>query len=154
MASTKDIYAICNDPSAINKTFCLQTLTAYPPAVSAKNMDELVRVTLDLGTTLAKERAGFVAGLKKEATFKKYFETCNDSYSQVVNYFESARSQIDEKPHGKDGASLIILESSDYTQLVKDTIGKNTDKTSKRLMEMTLVMEDFIHIAFAAINYY
>ncbi|CDY69636.1 BnaUnng03320D, partial [Brassica napus] len=105
MALTKDINSTCYrysvDNSFVhNKTFCLQTLTAYPPAVSATNMVELVKVTLDLGSTQAKERAGFVAGLEKEPTFKKYFETCSESYATIVNNFRGARLSMEDGAAG------------------------------------------------------
>ncbi|CAN7122894.1 uncharacterized protein LOC103852555 [Brassica rapa] len=157
MALTKDINSTCYrysvDNSFVhNKTFCLQTLTAYPPAVSATNMVELVKVTLDLGSTQAKERAGFVAGLEKEPTFKKYFEMCSESYAIIVDNFRGARLCMEDGAAGAAGASITILQTYDNTQRVKDTIGKNTDNASKKLMEMTLVMEDFVAIADAAIS--
>ncbi|KAJ4909690.1 Plant invertase/pectin methylesterase inhibitor superfamily protein [Raphanus sativus] len=148
MASTKDIDSICN--SVGNKNFCQQTLTAYPPAVSATNIAKLVKATLDLGMTEAKKRAGFVAGLEKEPTFKKYFKMCNESYTSIVLNFRSARLEIED--NDSETASYDIAVSYDDTNIVKDTIGKNTDKASKSLMEMTLVMEDFINIAFVAVD--
>ncbi|KAF8096344.1 hypothetical protein N665_0312s0031 [Sinapis alba] len=152
MASTKDIDSICkNSYVQHNKTFCMQTLTSYPPAVSATNMVQLVKVTLDLGMTNAKKTASFVAGLEKEPTFKKHFTTCNESYSSIVMNFRNARAEIEVKEK-VSFASYDIFVSMDDTNIVKGEIGKNTDMASKRLMEMTFVMEDFIGIGFGAVN--
>ncbi|CAH8326996.1 unnamed protein product [Eruca vesicaria subsp. sativa] len=152
MASTKDIDTICNADSMIpkNKTFCLQTLTAYPPAVSAPNMAKLVKIVVGLGESNANKTADFVAGLVKEPTFKQYFKACNDAYKLVVWNFRSARLELEDNE--TQTASSDILVSLDDTEMVKNTIGKNTDKASKTLMEMTLVMEDFIGIAYAAVD--
>ncbi|KAL0731368.1 hypothetical protein Bca4012_027462 [Brassica carinata] len=153
MASTKDnIDSICSDSFLKhNKTFCVQTLTSYPPAVSATNMVKLVKAAVDLGMTHAKKTASFVAGLEKEPTFKNYFKMCNESYTLIVGNFRSARLEIEDK-ESVDTASSDILVSLDNTQNVKDEVGKNTDKASKRLMEMTLVMEEFIAMGFGAVN--
>ncbi|KAJ4909692.1 Plant invertase/pectin methylesterase inhibitor superfamily protein [Raphanus sativus] len=153
MASTKDVIdSICNDSFLRhNKTFCVETLTAYPPVVSATNTVKLVKAAVDLGMIHAKKTASFVAGLEKEPTFKKYFKMCNESYISIVGNFRSARLELDDS-ESIDTASSDILVSLDNTQMVKDTIGKNTDKASKRLIEMTLVMEEFIAIGFGAVN--
>ncbi|KAF8096345.1 hypothetical protein N665_0312s0032 [Sinapis alba] len=152
MASTKDIDSICNESFIKhNKTFCVQTLTSYPPAASATNMVELVKVAVDLGMIHAKKTASFVAGLEKEPTFKKYFKMCNESYNSIVGNFRSARLEIEDK-ESIDTASSDILVSLDNTQIVKEEVGKNTDKASKTLMEKTLVMEEFIAIGFGAVN--
>ncbi|KAL0877629.1 hypothetical protein Bca101_027335 [Brassica carinata] len=127
MASTKDIDSICN--LVKNKTFCEQTLKAYPPAASATNIAKLVKATLDLGMNEAKKRAGFVAGLEKEPSFKKYFKMCNESYTSIVQNFRGARLEIEENL--SEFASYDLFRCTDYTNTVKDTIGKNTDKTSK-----------------------
>ncbi|CAH8327017.1 unnamed protein product [Eruca vesicaria subsp. sativa] len=152
MASTKDIATICNGRSVlpINKTLCLQILTAYPPAVSAPNIVKLVKIVVGLGESKANKTADFVAGLVKEPTFKQYFKACNDAYKLVVGNFRSARLELEDNE--TQTASYDILVSMDDTEMVKNTIGKNTDKASKTLMEMTLVMEDYIGIAFTAVD--
>ena len=67
-----------------------------------------------------------------------------------MDNFRSAQLEIED--NDAQTASYDIMVSFDQTKIVKDQVGKNTDKASKRLMEMTLVMEDFIAIAVGAIN--
>ncbi|KAL0731370.1 hypothetical protein Bca4012_027464 [Brassica carinata] len=106
MASTKDIDSICN--LVKNKTFCEQTLKAYPPAASATNIAKLVKATLDLGMNEAKKRAGFVAGLEKEPSFKKYFKMCNESYTSIVQNFRGARLEIEENQSETSILSSVV----------------------------------------------
>lgn len=112
---------------------------------------KLVEAAVDLGMIHAKKTASFVAGLEKEPTFKKYFKICNEAYILIVGNFKSARLEIEDK-ESVDTASSDILVSLDNTQNVKGEVGKNTDKASKTLMEMTLVMEEFIAMGFGAVN--
>ncbi|KAF8092802.1 hypothetical protein N665_0400s0002 [Sinapis alba] len=149
MASTKYIDTVCNSASTGNKTFCFQTLTAYPPAVSATNMVKLVKIVLGLGLSHAKKTTSFVAELAKEHTFKKYLKECNDSYTLIVAELKDAIVESDEDP---SSAVYDVRVCADQTHIVKYVVGNNTDMASKRLMEMTLLMDKFIDICDGATN--
>ncbi|CAH8327016.1 unnamed protein product [Eruca vesicaria subsp. sativa] len=139
--STKYIDTICNNSK--NKTFCLQTLTTYPPAVSETNMVSLVKIVLGLGLSHAEKTTGFVAELAKEPTFKRYLKVCNDSYTGIVSELKVAIVESDEDPLS---ANYDIRVCADQSNIVKYNIGNNTDKSSKSLMEMTFLMDKFIDI--------
>ncbi|ESQ43648.1 hypothetical protein EUTSA_v10014776mg [Eutrema salsugineum] len=141
-------YIDANCQRVKNKSFCVQTLTTYPPAASATGLLPLAEAVVSLAVAHAEKTAGFAAeSAKKEAALTTQFNECHDAYVGIVASLKSANLQLKDTP---DTANYDVMVSGDEIKRVKDTVGKNIDKSSKTLMEMTLQMEKLLDLAAGA----
>ncbi|XP_010485005.1 PREDICTED: uncharacterized protein LOC104763316 [Camelina sativa] len=144
--STKYIDDICEHVS--NKTFCVETLKAYPPAVSATGKFELAKAVLRLGTSYALKSASFIENAAKyNPNLKKQFKACQDAYLSVVNSLKIVSSELKESP---ETANYDVMVCTDSTSMVKDLVGNNTHVAAKKVMAMTFKMENLLAIAVGA----
>lgn len=96
----------------------------------------------------AEKTTGFAAETaKNEAALKKPFNECHDAYVAIVASLKSASLELTETP---DTANYDVMVSGDDTSRVKELVGKNLDKSSKTLMEMTLQMDKLLDLAAGA----
>lgn len=103
---------------------------------------------LRLGISYADKSAGFTAKAAMEnPDLKKQFEECQDAYATIIASLKSAASELKESP---DTANYDVMVCSDSTTRVKNLVGKNSDKASKTVMMMTLMMEKLLAIAVGA----
>ncbi|EOA34377.1 hypothetical protein CARUB_v10021902mg [Capsella rubella] len=152
--STKFIDQLCQK-ALVDRAFCLQTLSAYPPAVSATALLPLAEVVfLGICQPYAKllvksaDRAA-----EKVPALKEPFKKCQDAYSRIV---------LELKYATRDLTSLYdaiydIQMCFDEINIVESWIGRNKDSASKSLMEMTTHMGNLLQLAVGAtqvlINY-
>ncbi|CAN7066001.1 hypothetical protein IGI04_040564 [Brassica rapa subsp. trilocularis] len=147
-ALTNREYIDANCQRVKNKTFCVDTLTTYPPTVSATGLLPLAEAVINLAIAHAEKTAGFAADTaKNEAALKTQFNQCHDAYVAIVASLKSASLELKETP---DTANYDVMVSGDDTSRVKDLIGKNLDKSSKTLMDMTLQMDKLLDLAAGA----
>ncbi|KAG7537334.1 AP2/ERF domain [Arabidopsis suecica] len=145
-ASTKYIEDICKHVN--NKTFCVETLNAYPPAVSATGKFQAAKAVLRLGKSYALKSASFIRKAAKDRpSLKKQFKECQDAYLNVAMSLKSAASELKESP---ETANYDVMVCTDSTTIVKDLVGKNRDVAAKKVMTMTLKMENLIALAVGA----
>ncbi|CAH2070580.1 unnamed protein product [Thlaspi arvense] len=131
-----------------NKPFCVDTLTTYPPTVSATGLLPLAEGVISLAITHAEKTAGFAAETAKtDAALKTQFDVCHDAYATIVASLKSALLGLKDSP---DTSNYDVMVSGDEIRRVTDTVGKNIDKSSKTLMEMTLQMEKLLDLAAGA----
>ncbi|EOA14852.1 hypothetical protein CARUB_v10028167mg [Capsella rubella] len=146
LTSTKLIDDICQHVN--NKTFCVETLSAYPPAVSATGKFQLAKAVLRLGKSYALKSASFIEKASKDRpNMKKQFKACQDAYVNVVMSLKIAASELKESP---ESANYDVMVCTDSTTIVKDLVGKNRDVAAKKVMTMTLKMENLLAIAVGA----
>ncbi|CAN6860490.1 unnamed protein product [Brassica oleracea] len=138
-ALTNREYIDANCQRVKNKTFCVDhTLTTYPPTVSATGLLPLAEAVINLAIAHAEKTAGFAAETaKNEAALKTQFNECHDAYVAIVASLKSASLELKET---SDTANNYVMVSdiSDDTSPMKDLVGKNLDKSSKTLMDITL----------------
>ncbi|CAF2273798.1 BnaCnng65360D [Brassica napus] len=145
-ASTKSINAICQ--SVTDKAFCVNTLTAYPPAASATSTFQAAKAALSLSISYAGKSASFAANAANQnPNMKKQFAACKDAYATIIASIKSAAAELKESP---DTANYDVMVCRDSTTIVKNLIKKNVDKDSKMLIKMTLMMERLLTIAVGA----
>ncbi|EOA12440.1 hypothetical protein CARUB_v10028415mg [Capsella rubella] len=146
LTSTNYIDAICQHVE--NGTFCMQMLSAYPPAVSANDLFSLATIVINLGISYANNTGGFAADTaKKEPTLKEQFKSCQDEFDGIQLYLRMARGELKESP---TSANYDIFLCTDITMHVKDLVGGKRDNASKTFLEMTLQMERLIDVAIGA----
>ncbi|XP_010441452.1 PREDICTED: uncharacterized protein LOC104724616 isoform X2 [Camelina sativa] len=144
--ATKYIDAICRRTT--NKAFCVKTLNAYPPAASATNTFQAAEATLSLTMSYARKSASFAGKAAKEnPKLKKQFAASQDAFATIITSLKSAALGLKESP---DTANYDVMVCTDSTSIVKNLVGKNTDKASKTIMMMTLRMEKLLAIAVGA----
>ncbi|CAD5334481.1 unnamed protein product [Arabidopsis thaliana] len=149
LTSTKYINKLCQMAFVDNKPFCLQTLSAYPPAASATGLLPLASAVIR-GIVLpqAKKSASFANGAaKKEPSLKTQFQTCQEAFVSIGDSLMSAFEELERDPHI---ATYDVMTCTDHTTKVKNLVGKNTDVASKTLIEMTMQMEKLIPLALAS----
>ena len=147
-ALTNREYIDANCQRVKNKTFCIETLTTYPPTLSATGLLPLAEGVINLAIAHAEKTAGFAAETaKNEAALKTQFTECHDAYVSIVASLKSASLELKESP---DTANYDVMVSSDDTSRVKDLVGKNLDKSSKAVMEMTMQMDKLLDLAAGA----
>ncbi|CAH8309918.1 unnamed protein product [Eruca vesicaria subsp. sativa] len=145
-ASTKPIDAICH--SVTDKTFCVNTLNAYPPAASATSTLQAVKAALRLSISYAGKSARFAAKAANEnPNMKKQFAACKDAYETIIASIKSAAGELKVSP---DTANYDVMVCTDSTTIVKNLVRKNVDKDSKIVIKMTLMMERLLRIAVGA----
>ncbi|KFK24066.1 hypothetical protein AALP_AAs51332U000100, partial [Arabis alpina] len=146
-SSTKYINALCEHVE--NKTFCVQTLKAYPPVASASGKIPVAKAVLRLGISYAQKSARLVAkaAANEEPNMKKQFEECEHAFWVIVADLKSAYSELKEDA---ETANYDAQVCTDNTKIVKFLLGKNRDKASKNIMTMTLKMEKLIALAVGA----
>ncbi|CAN8306671.1 unnamed protein product [Cochlearia groenlandica] len=145
-ASTKSIDAICK--TVDDKTFCVKTLSTYPPAASATNTFQAATAALKLGKSYAEKCAAFTAKAATEnPNLKKQFDACQDAFKSIVSNLWSASGELKESP---DTANYDVMICMDSTTIVKNMVGKNKDATSKTIMNMKLRMDKLISIEVGA----
>ncbi|KFK40236.1 hypothetical protein AALP_AA3G348300 [Arabis alpina] len=144
LASTKYIDTICRMQSVQDKTFCLKTLNAYPPAVTATSLSPLVNIVIGYGISYAEKTEGFAAEAAKHG---HRFQLCKEHYATLSGNLRMSISELKEDPMS---ANYDVMLCYDSTRYVKDLVGKNKDEASKRLMKMTLMMEKIIPIVLGA----
>ncbi|VVB06780.1 unnamed protein product [Arabis nemorensis] len=144
-ASTQYIDAICQQKPVIDKAFCNQTLNGFPPAASATTLLQASQAVLHLGISYAAKSA--VASAKaatENPNLKKQFERCQGEFATIIGNLKNAASGIKED---LASASYDVMISFDSTAIVKNLVGKYSDKDSKNVIIMTLMMEKFLDIA-------
>ncbi|CAA7021805.1 unnamed protein product [Microthlaspi erraticum] len=147
-ASTKSIDAICQ--KVTDKAFCVKTLSAYPPAVSATTTFQASQAALSLSISYAGKPAAFAAKAAKEnPNLKKQFAGCQNAFMTIVASLRSASGELKESP---DTANYDVMVCRDSTTMVKSLVGKNADMASKTIVNMTLMMEKILAIAVGAIE--
>lgn len=105
----------------------------------------LAEVVLGLAITHAEKTAAFAAETAKtDAALKTQFSECHDAYVGIVASLKSATLELKDAP---DTANYDVMVSGDETRRVTALIGKNTDKSSKTLIEMTLQMDKLLDLA-------
>ncbi|CAN7016760.1 unnamed protein product [Brassica oleracea var. botrytis] len=102
-ASTKSINAICQ--SVTDKAFCVNTLTAYPPAASATSTESfpsqisLATGVLSCSVSYAGKSASFAANAANQnPNMKKQFAACKDAYATIIASIKSAAAELKESP--------------------------------------------------------
>lgn len=78
---------------------------------------------------------------------KKDFAAIQDAFMTISMSLKSAKLELKDSP---DTANYDVMVCTDSTMIVKNLIGKNTDKVSKTVMLMTLKMEELIAMAYGA----
>ncbi|CAH8279107.1 unnamed protein product [Arabidopsis lyrata] len=146
LTSTKYIDKLCQMPLVDSKPFCLQTLSAYPPAASATGLLPLASAVIR-GIVLpqAKKSASFAdEAAKKEPNLKTQFQTCKEAYESIGDSLMSALEELKRSPNV---ATYDVMTCTDHTSQVKNLVGKNRDVASKTLIEMTMQMEKLLPLA-------
>ncbi|XP_023634803.1 uncharacterized protein LOC111829587 [Capsella rubella] len=147
-SATKYIDAICQRTSTTHKAFCVKTLNAYPSAASATSTFQAAGATLNLAISYAHRYAVFAGKVAKEnPKLKKDFATIQDAFMTISMSLKSAKLELKDSP---DTANYDVMVCTDSTMIVKNLIGKNTDKVSKTVMLMTLKMEKLLAMAVGA----
>ncbi|CAA7021797.1 unnamed protein product [Microthlaspi erraticum] len=142
LTSTKYIDAICG-----GNPFCMQTLTSYPPAVSATDLFSLAQIVINLGMSYAEGAGRFAAETAEKEPTLTQFKSCQREYDGIQMNLRMGKSELKEYP---DGANYDIMRCIDSTVVVRDLIGGNSDNASKTLMEMTRQMQRLINVAVGA----
>ncbi|CAN8253524.1 unnamed protein product [Cochlearia groenlandica] len=133
-----------------NKPFCIDTLTTFPPAVSATGLLPLGEVVLNLAISHAEKTAAFAAETAKtDVALKTQFDECHTAFVGIVASLKSASLQLKDTP---DTANYDVMVSGDETRRVTGLVGKNTDKASKTIIEMTVQMDKLLDLAAGATN--
>lgn len=78
---------------------------------------------------------------------KKQFKACQDAYVNVVTSLKIAALELRESP---ESANYDVMVCTDSTTMVKDLVWKNRDVAAKKVMTMTLKMENLLAIAVGA----
>lgn len=108
----------------------------------------LAEAVVGLALSHADKTAVFVdETAKKDPTLKTSFTECHKAYLAVAAALKSANVNIKQSP---DKANYDVRSSSDHMRLVMELIGKNTDKASTTLKEMTVQMEKLLDLAAGA----
>ncbi|CAA0408804.1 unnamed protein product [Arabidopsis thaliana] len=143
-SATKYIDAICHLVS--DKAFCTKTLNAYPPATSATSTFEAAVATLHLGVSYANNAAGFAGEAAKEnPQLKEKFDACQRELALISRGLKNASEELYD-----DTAYFDVTDCLDNIATMKNLVGKNTDKASKTIITMTLMLENFIFLAIGA----
>lgn len=101
-----------------------------------------------LATSHADKTAIFVdETAKKDPTVKFAFTECHKAYLAVSATLKSANVKLKASP---DTANYDVRASSDHMRRVNELVGKNTDKASTTLKEMTVQMEKLLDLAAGA----
>ncbi|XP_010442483.1 PREDICTED: uncharacterized protein LOC104725513 [Camelina sativa] len=141
-------YIDANCQRVKDKPFCIQTLTTYPPASSATGLLPLAEAVIGLAITHCEKTAVFAAeAAKMDATLKTQFNESHDAYVGILASLKSAKLELTDSP---DTANYDVMVSGDEIMRVKGLVEKNTDPSSKTLMEMTLQMEKLLDLAAGA----
>ncbi|CAN8306667.1 unnamed protein product [Cochlearia groenlandica] len=141
-------YIDANCERVKNKLFCNETLSTYPPAISATGLLPLAEAVLSLAITHAETTAAFAAETaKKEATLKTQLNECHDAYVGIVASLKSAKLELTDAP---DTANYDVMLCGDEITRVKNSVEKNTDTASKTIIVMTSQMEKLLEIAAGA----
>ncbi|EOA14553.1 hypothetical protein CARUB_v10027791mg [Capsella rubella] len=147
-SATSYIDAICKKFTG-DKAFCLKTLSAYPPAASATSPLQAGLATFKLAESYAyKTKAFMTKAAKEDPKLKKDLAGCQDAYKSIVRNYDSALSELKSDP---EIARYDVLLCFDSTKKVKGLVGKNTDKASKTVIAMTMMMEKLSDISIGAI---
>ncbi|VVB14094.1 unnamed protein product [Arabis nemorensis] len=141
-------YIDANCQRVKNKPFCVETLTTFPPTAAATGLLPLAESVVGLAIAHAEKTAGFAAETaKKDANLKTQFNECHDAYVGIVASLKSASLELKDSP---DTANYDVMLSGDEIRRVQELVGKNTDKSSSTLLEMTLQMEKLLDLAAGA----
>ncbi|XP_010482307.1 PREDICTED: uncharacterized protein LOC104760993 [Camelina sativa] len=143
VSATSYIDTICNKAKG-DKAFCVKTLSAYPPAASATSTFQAAVATLSLGASYADKSAAF-AGTAAKVNPK--LKECQDAFVLISRSCKSASSELKEDPQT---ANYDVMLCYDSITTVKNLVGKNTDKASKTIISMTMMMEKFLALAVGA----
>lgn len=84
---------------------------------------------------------------KKDPTVKIAFTECHKAYLAVAAALKSANVKLKASP---DTANYDVRASHDHMRRVNELVGKNSDKASTTLKEMTVEMEKLIDLAAGA----
>ncbi|KAG7541619.1 Pectinesterase inhibitor domain [Arabidopsis thaliana x Arabidopsis arenosa] len=142
----KYIDAICD--RAHDQAFCVKTLTTNPPTAAPIGLLPLSEAVINLATSHAEKTAIFVdETAKKDPTVKTAFTECHKAYLAVAADLKSANVKLKASP---DTANYDVRASSDNMRRVNELVGKNTDKASTTLKEMTVQMEKLLDLAAGA----
>ncbi|XP_010445997.1 PREDICTED: uncharacterized protein LOC104728754 [Camelina sativa] len=147
--STQYIGKLCQMPFIDNKPFCLQTLSAYPPAPSATGLLPLASAVIR-GIVLpqAHKSASFAErAAKREPSLKTQFKTCQDAYVTIGKSLMSAAGELKDT---SETANYDVTTCTDQTTQVINLIGRNQDMASKNLIEMTVQMNKLLRLGVAA----
>ncbi|CAA7057744.1 unnamed protein product [Microthlaspi erraticum] len=128
--------------------FCVKTLSAYPPVVSASTTFQAAQAVLRFSISQAQISASFAAKAAKEnPNLKKQFAGCQDAFVTIIEHFNNAIRDLQKSP---DVSKYEAMICTDNTAIVKNLVGKNGDMASKNMVNMTLMMEKIIDIAVGA----
>ncbi|XP_010439001.1 PREDICTED: uncharacterized protein LOC104722521 [Camelina sativa] len=142
----KYIDAICD--RSHDQAYCVKTLTSNPPTAAPIGLVPLAEAVLNLAISHAEKTAIFVdENAKKDPTVKVAFTECHKAYVAVAAALKSANVKLKTSP---DTADYDVRASSDHMRLVNESVGKNSDKASTTLKEMTVQMEKLIDLAAGA----
>ncbi|ESQ54860.1 hypothetical protein EUTSA_v10026329mg [Eutrema salsugineum] len=142
----KYIDAICD--RAHDQAFCANTLTSNPPTAAPIGLHPLAEAVIALAVSHAEKTAIFVdETAKKDPTLKTSFTECHKAYLAVVAALKSANLKLKQSP---DTANYDVRASADHMRRVTELVGKNSDKASTTLKEMTLQMEKLLDLAAGA----
>lgn len=108
----------------------------------------LSEAVINLAISHAEKTAIFVdETAKKDPTVKVAFTECHKAYLAVAADLKSANVKLKASP---DTANYDVRASSDSMRRVNELVGKNTDKASTTLKEMTVQMEKLLDLAAGA----
>ena len=142
----KYIDAVCD--RAIDQAFCVKTLTTNPPTAAPIALHPLAEAVIGLALSHADKTAVFVdETAKKDPTLQTSFTECHKAYLAVAAALKSANVNLKQSP---DKANYDVRSSSVHMRRVTELIGKNTDKASTTLKEMTVQMEKLLDLAAGA----
>ncbi|EOA12758.1 hypothetical protein CARUB_v10028482mg [Capsella rubella] len=145
-SATSYIDDICH--SVADKAYCVKTLSAYPPVASAPSKFEAAVATLKLGESYADKTAEFAGkAAKEDPKLKKVLEDCQDEFVDISGSLKGAALQLRDEP---ELANYAVMRCYDSTTRVTNLIGKNTDKASKTVIAMTMVLGKYIALGIGA----
>ncbi|KAL1213757.1 hypothetical protein V5N11_009938 [Cardamine amara subsp. amara] len=145
-SATTYINAICKHVT--DKAFCVKTLNAYPKAASATTKLQTASATLSLATSYADKSAAFAGtAAKQNPNLMKQFKASQDAFVTISRSLKSAALELKKSP---DTANYDAMQCTDSTTMVKNLVGKNSDKASRTVITMTLMMEKLIALAVGA----
>ncbi|EOA14768.1 hypothetical protein CARUB_v10028066mg [Capsella rubella] len=145
-SATSYIDALCH--SNPDKAFCVKTLSAYPPVASATSKFQAAVATLALGESYANKTAEFAGkAAKEDPKLKKHLAACQDEFVDISGALKFAALHLKEDPLD---ANYTVMRCYDSTTIVTDLIGKNTDKASKTVTAMTMMLDKYIALGVGA----
>ncbi|KFK29013.1 hypothetical protein AALP_AA7G077500 [Arabis alpina] len=142
----KYIDAVCD--RAHDQAYCEKTLTSYPPTAAPIGLLPMAEAVLGLAISHAEKTATFVdETAKKDPTLKTSFTECHKAYLGIAADLKSSNVKLKKSP---DTANDDVKACINYIRKVTELVGKNTDKASTSLKEMTVQMEKLLDLAAGA----